>query len=56
MDLNRTAVSQLFCGYEEIEVLVRNLARVIVPALEEEGSLWELTNRVYDRYMYRLAA
>ncbi len=53
----RTArVSQLFCGYEDIEYLIRTLTRVIVPVLEEEDSLWELTNRVCDRYMCPMAA
>lgn len=51
------AVSQIFCGYDDIEYLLRHLASVIAPAREQEDdSLWDITNRVCDQYLCPTAA
>jgi hypothetical protein len=55
-EVSSTSVLQLFCGCDDLEYLVRNLARVIVPGPEQEDSLWDLTNRICDRYMCPIAA
>jgi hypothetical protein len=42
-------------GYGQVEC-VGELARVLLPKLDEFDSLWELTNNICDRYLEPVAA
>lgn len=41
---------------EEVQKLVHELARIILPGVGEFNSVWEITNRVVDHYYHPKAA
>jgi hypothetical protein len=42
---------------QELETVIRELAmRIVVPRLGEFDDLWEIANRVYDRYWLEKSA
>ncbi len=41
---------------EEVHKLVHELARIILPSFGEFTSVWEITNRIVDRYARAKAA
>ena len=43
-------------GYNQVENYPGDIARLLLPKLDEFDSIWELTNSVCDRYLEPVAA
>jgi hypothetical protein len=52
----RDNTQALFDRLQEVEHIVRGLARIILPRYGEYRSVWEITNRVFDQYYQRAKA
>jgi hypothetical protein len=56
-EMNGTAGgAQVLNGYDQAGEFVRDVARAILPEFGQVDDLWELTNRICDRYMQTRAA
>jgi hypothetical protein len=52
-----TRISPVAQADQELETVIRELAmRIVVPRMGEFDDLWEIANRVYDRYWLEKSA